>query len=66
MCVQEVCCLCVQKAKEMVLELLAEKDGMPPSGGMGTFNNFDGMGGGPHGGGGGGMEVRNYFIIIQT
>ncbi|KAK7095570.1 hypothetical protein V1264_006955 [Littorina saxatilis] len=47
-----------QRAKEMVLELLAEKDmqgGPGGGGGMGTFNNFDGMG---HGGGGpGGMEI---------
>ncbi|XP_076455449.1 far upstream element-binding protein 1-like isoform X3 [Babylonia areolata] len=44
-----------QRAKEMVLELLAEKDMQGPGGGMGTFNNFDGMG---HGGGvPGGMEI---------
>jgi far upstream element-binding protein len=44
-----------QRAKEYVLELLSEKDGMGPGGGMGTFNNMDGMGMG--GGGPGGMEV---------
>ena len=48
----------------MVLELLAEKDMQGPGGGMGTFNNFDGMG---HGGGGpGGMEVRLCFLSVST
>ena len=52
-----------QRAKEMVLELLAEKDMQGPGGGMGTFNNFDGMG---HGGGGGpgGMEVWLSFCPL--
>lgn len=56
-CANKMIVLQFQRAKEMVLELLAEKDMQGPGGGMGTFNNFDGMG---HGGGGpGGMEVRH-------
>ena len=60
-------CVCVwlQRAKELVLELLAEKDMQGPGGGMGTFNNFDGMGMG--GGGPGGMEVSTYVshLVLQ-
>lgn len=55
-------CVLLQRAKEMVLELLAEKDMQGPGGGMGTFNNFDGMG---HGGGGpGGMEVKHCSLSV--
>ena len=48
-------CVCVsQRAKDMVMELLAEKDMQAPGGGGMGFNNFDG----PMGHGGpGGMEV---------
>uniref|UniRef100_A0A0B6ZGD1 K Homology domain-containing protein n=3 Tax=Arion vulgaris TaxID=1028688 RepID=A0A0B6ZGD1_9EUPU len=47
-----------QRAKEMVLDLLAEKDGMPRSGGGGGYNDFGSpmspMG---HGGGSSGMDI---------
>ncbi|XP_025113716.1 far upstream element-binding protein 1-like isoform X3 [Pomacea canaliculata] len=50
-----------QRAKEMVLELLAEKD---MHGGMGTFNNYDGMGHGGGGGGGGGSGPGGMEIPV--
>ncbi|XP_059142520.1 far upstream element-binding protein 1-like isoform X4 [Physella acuta] len=56
-----------QRAKEMVLDLLAEKDGVPrPGGGGGGFNEFGSpMGHMGHGGGGGGPNGMDIGVPRQ-
>lgn len=47
-----------QRAKEMVLDLLAEKDGMPRPAGGGGYNDFGSpMGPMGHGGGPNGLDI---------